>query len=74
MGLEMTAYTVSEDDGSVEVCARVTSPPDDQPLPREFVLRASTLGLTASEQYVCTCVHLQVSSMCHSVYMCLVYM
>jgi hypothetical protein len=49
VGLEMTAYTVSEDDGSVEVCARVTSPPDDQPLPREFVLRASTLGLTATQ-------------------------
>ena len=49
VGLEMMEYTVEENVGSVEVCARITSPPDSQLLPRSFMLIANTLGLTASK-------------------------
>ena len=45
----MTEYTVDEDVGSVEVCARVTNPREGQALLRSFRLLANTLGLTASK-------------------------
>ena len=45
VGLEQTLYEVQESAGSQQVCARVTNPPNDQPLPSNFILRARTVEL-----------------------------
>ena len=46
VGLEQTLYEVQESARSQQVCARATNPPNDQPLPSNFILRARTVELS----------------------------
>ena len=47
VGFEELNYTVNESDGIVEVCAAITSPPEDADLNVTVILSASTIDGTA---------------------------
>ena len=52
MGLEKTFYSVSEDDGMLEVCANVTSPDIGCPIQFPFQVSLSTTDGSAGTDFI----------------------